>query len=70
MGQKYVLPGEITEVSRDMIEYAAFTLGGTSGGPVVDLDSGAVIGVHFAGRFDEATGIKYGFGGSAVAAQR
>ena len=53
MGQKDALPGEITEVSRDMIEYAAFTLGGTSGGPVVDLDSGAVIGVHFAGRFDE-----------------
>jgi hypothetical protein len=61
LGQKYVLPGKITAVEETMITYAAFTLGGTSGGAVVDLDSGHVIGVHFGGRFDAATGVKYGF---------
>jgi hypothetical protein len=61
-GQKYILPGEITKVSSDMIKYEAFTLGGMAGGPVVNLDTGEVIAIHFGGHFDEVTGIKYGMG--------
>lgn len=61
-GEGYILPGEVTRVEGDRVEYRAFTLAGMAGGPVVDLDTGRVIAVHLGGWFDEATGVKFGFG--------
>jgi hypothetical protein len=58
-GEKFVVPGEVVDVDADTLRYEAFTTAGMAGGPVVDLDSGLVIGIHLGGQF--ADGVKYGF---------
>jgi hypothetical protein len=55
---KRVMPGMMTgweDFNGDaMLAYDASTLGGTGGGPVVDLEEGRVLGVSFAGHFLKA----------------
>jgi len=50
-GEKAVMPGEVTEVdpSGSSFSYDCWTLAGSAGGPVVDLETGAVIGIHYGG---------------------
>jgi S1-C subfamily serine protease len=47
---KRVAPGEIVGAGEHAIHHDCSTLGGNSGSPVVDLESGAVVGLHYDGR--------------------
>jgi V8-like Glu-specific endopeptidase len=49
-GEKHVMPGAVLRSPGNTwtLEYDCFTADGTSGGPVVDLQTGAVIGIHVA----------------------
>jgi endonuclease G len=49
---KRLAPGFITETNRGfVIQHDCTTLGGNSGSPVLDVESGRVVGLHFSGRF-------------------
>jgi endonuclease G len=52
--KKRLAPGKITKVESGRIFHDCSTLGGCSGGAVVDLATGQVAGLHFAGRFLES----------------
>lgn len=52
--KKRLAPGQINRADERMVLHDCSTLGGCSGSPVIDLASGAAIGIHFAGRFLEA----------------
>ncbi len=54
-GQKMIMPGVITEVTPTRITYECWTMAGVAGGPVVDLKSGEVIGMHHSGRYEGGT---------------
>ncbi len=49
-GEKHVMPGAVLRSPGDTwtLDYDCFTADGTSGGPVVDLQTGAVFGIHVA----------------------
>jgi endonuclease G len=49
--KKRLAPGQVIGVARGSLEHDCSTLGGNSGSVVVDLESGAAVGLHFAGRF-------------------
>jgi len=61
-GEKTVMPGVVVEVDSTFFVYECWTLGAAAGGPVVDLDTGGVLGIHYGGKFEKTTGIKYGMG--------
>ncbi len=46
---KRLSPGKITSIGPKAIEHDATTLGGASGGPVVDLETGRALAIHFGG---------------------
>ncbi len=49
---KRLAPGFVTEASAGMIvQHDCTTLGGNSGSPLIDVESGKVVGLHFSGRF-------------------
>lgn len=50
-GVKRAAPGIVLRVGVDEMAHDASTLGGNSGSPVIDLQSGTVIGVHSSGKF-------------------
>jgi endonuclease G, mitochondrial len=52
--KKRLAPGQITNIQPTRIFHDCSTLGGCSGSAVVDLATGRVAGLHFAGRFMEA----------------
>lgn len=52
----------MVEVDSTFFVYECWTLGGAAGGPVVDLDTLGVLGIHYGGKFEKTTGIKYGMG--------
>lgn len=52
--KKRLAPGQITNIRTDRLFHDCSTLGGCSGGAVVDLATGRVAGLHFGGRFMEA----------------
>ncbi|HLM68075.1 MAG TPA: serine protease, partial [Longimicrobium sp.] len=52
--KKRLAPGQLTDVDRATLRHDCTTLGGNSGSPVFDLETGEVVGLHFAGRFLEA----------------
>jgi endonuclease G len=62
-------PGQVTRlIEGDTLVLTDYTsLGGNSGSPVVDLETGAVVGLHFAGAFGEAN---YAVAADIVAAAR
>lgn len=49
-GEKHFMPGTVLRTAGDTwtFDYDCFTADGTSGGPVVDLETGAVVGMHVA----------------------
>lgn len=47
--KKRLAPGQLTAVNADEVEHDCSTLGGNSGSPVIDLSSGAVVGLHYSG---------------------
>jgi hypothetical protein len=60
IGVKRVMPGSILRVEPNLIVYDATTTSGTAGSPVVDLDSGKVIAVHWGGRYLDSAKEGYG----------
>jgi endonuclease G, mitochondrial len=52
--KKRLAPGQITNIKPTQLFHDCSTLGGCSGSAVVDLATGRVAGLHFAGRFLEA----------------
>ncbi len=50
-GEKHVMPGSILRASGESwtFNYDCFTAAGTAGGPVVDLETGTVVGMHVVG---------------------
>lgn len=49
--KKRLAPGAVTRVEELQLLHNCTTLGGNSGSAVIDLDSGAAIGLHFSGSF-------------------
>lgn len=49
--KKRLAPGAVTTVQDKLILHDCTTLGGNSGSAVIDLDSGAALGLHFSGTF-------------------
>lgn len=54
----YFQPGDLTGMPEDYakapaLEYDCSTTGGSGGAPLIDLESGLVLGVHYAGRYLE-----------------
>jgi len=49
-GEKQVMPGAVVRASEGAatFEYECFTPAGTGGGPVIDLETGTVVGMHVA----------------------
>jgi endonuclease G len=52
--KKRLAPGRVTQTTADRLFHDCSTLGGCSGGAVIDLQSGKAAGLHFAGRFLES----------------
>lgn len=52
--KKRLAPGEVEEVNDMELSHDCSTLGGNSGSAVVQLSSGRVVGLHFAGLYMEA----------------
>lgn len=52
--KKRLAPGEVTGLRAGVLLHDCSTLGGVSGAAVCSLESGDVVGLHFAGRFLEA----------------
>lgn len=48
---KRFAPGFLTAADSRELDHDCTTLGGNSGSPVVDLETGRVVGLHFSGRF-------------------
>jgi endonuclease G len=63
---KRLAPGKITAVANGRLFHDCTTLGGCSGGIVLDLQRGEAVGLHFAGRFLESN---YAVPASIVAAR-
>lgn len=51
---KRYAPGQIASVGDGVVTHDCSTLGGNSGSPVLDQESGKVVGLHYAGRFMSA----------------
>jgi hypothetical protein len=60
-GEKMIMPGVIVAVEKDRLTYECWTVAGVAGGPIVDLSTGEVIGIHVSGRY-EGGAKKLGFG--------
>lgn len=52
--KKRLAPGQVTGVEHNAVLHDCTTLGGNSGSPLFDLETGEVVALHFAGRFLEA----------------
>jgi phosphatidylserine/phosphatidylglycerophosphate/cardiolipin synthase-like enzyme len=48
---KRLAPGQVIEERDELVLHDCSTLGGNSGSPIVDLETGAAVGLHFAGLF-------------------
>lgn len=60
-GEKMIMPGVIVAVEPTRITYECWTMAGVAGGPIVDLSTGEVIGIHHSGKY-EGGSRKLGFG--------
>lgn len=52
--KKRLAPGQLVDAAGDAMIHDCTTLGGNSGSPVLDLDTGHAVAIHYAGRFLEA----------------
>lgn len=60
-GEKMIMPGVIVAVEEAKLTYECWTMAGVAGGPIIDLATGEVIGVHHSGKY-EGGATKVGFG--------
>lgn len=60
-GEKMIMPGVIVAVEETKLSYECWTMGGVAGGPIIDLATGEVIGIHHSGKY-EGGARKLGFG--------
>jgi trypsin-like peptidase len=60
-GEKMIMPGVIVAVEATTLTYECWTMAGVAGGPIIDLATGEVIGIHHSGKY-EGGGKKLGFG--------
>ena len=60
-GEKMIMPGVIVSVEETKLTYECWTMAGVAGGPILDLATGEVIGIHHGGRY-EGGAKKLGFG--------
>jgi hypothetical protein len=60
-GEKMIMPGVIVSVEETKLTYECWTMAGVAGGPILDLATGEVIGIHYGGRY-EGGAKKLGFG--------
>jgi hypothetical protein len=60
-GEKMIMPGVIVAVEETKLTYECWTMGGVGGGPILDLATGEVIGIHHSGKY-EGGAKKLGFG--------
>jgi hypothetical protein len=51
IGEKMVMPGVIVAVEETKLTYECWTMGGVGGGPIIDLTTGEVIGIHHSGKY-------------------
>lgn len=49
---KRLHPGEVMAVGQHFFNHDCSTLGGNSGSPVIDFNTGEAVGIHFAGSFE------------------
>lgn len=52
--KKRLAPGQVTNADSAKMFHDCTTLGGCSGSPVIDLDTGEAVGLHFGGRYLES----------------
>jgi hypothetical protein len=52
--KKRLAPGKIISVTAEELQHDCSTLGGNSGSPTIDLNSGNALGLHFSGLFMQA----------------
>ena len=60
-GEKMIMPGVIVAVEETKLTYECWTMAGVAGGPIIDLATGEVIGIHHSGKY-EGGAKKLGFG--------
>jgi hypothetical protein len=60
-GEKMIMPGIIVSVEETKLTYECWTMAGVAGGPILDLATGEVIGIHHSGKY-EGGAKKLGFG--------
>jgi uncharacterized caspase-like protein len=60
-GEKMIMPGVIVAVEPTRLVYECWTMAGVGGGPIIDLATGEVIGIHHSGKY-EGGAKKLGFG--------
>lgn len=60
-GEKMIMPGVIVAVEETRLTYECWTMAGVAGGPILDLATGEVIGIHHSGKY-EGGSKKLGFG--------
>lgn len=51
-GEKMIMPGVITAVEETKLTYECWTMAGVAGGPIIDLATGEVIGIHHSGTYE------------------
>lgn len=59
--KKMIMPGVIIAVEDTMLTYECWTMAGVAGGPIVDLLTGEVLGIHHSGKY-KGGAAKLGFG--------
>lgn len=60
-GEKMFMPGVVVSVEETKLTYECWTMAGVAGGPILDLATGEVIGIHHSGKY-EGGARKLGFG--------
>ncbi len=60
-GEKMIMPGVIVSVEETKLTYQCWTMAGVAGGPILDLATGEMIGIHHSGKY-EGGAKKLGFG--------
>ena len=50
-GEKMIMPGVIVAVEETRLTYECWTMAGVAGGPILDLATGEVIGIHHSGKY-------------------
>jgi hypothetical protein len=60
-GEKMIMPGVIVAVEATKLTYECWTMAGVAGGPIIDLATGDVIGIHHSGQY-QGGAKKLGFG--------